>query len=211
MMIDFIGEDERDAVTELLNIAIGQAAASLSQLVEDEVCLSVPFVDFLSPAQAAERLEEETHGADSVAVRQHFEGRFYGDILLIFPERRSLDLVRHMLGDEVPLEQLTELEQEALLEVGNIILNACLGSLSNQLGLAVEGSLPVYVRGRGASILDTGEAKHHPGQEEMVMFLHVDFSLLRKDIHGYLAFVMDIVSARHFVEAVQAYVAARLG
>lgn len=210
-MIDIIGEDERDAVTELLNVAIGQAAASLSQLVEDEVRLSVPFVDFLSPAQAVERLEDETGGADSVAVRQHFEGHFYGDILLIFPERRSLDLVRHMLGDEVPLEQLTELEQEALLEVGNIILNACLGSLSNQLQLPVEGSLPVYVRGRGAHILELRAAKASPGQEEMVMFLHVDFSLLRKDIHGYLAFVMDIISARHFVDAVKAYVIARLG
>jgi len=207
-MIDFIGDDERDAVTELLNIAIGQAAASLSQLVEDEVRLSVPFVDFLTPSQAASRLEQETQGADSVAVRQHFEGLFYGDILLIFPEKRSLDLVRHMLGDQVPLEQLTELEQEALLEVGNIILNACLGSLANQLGLPVEGSLPTYVRGRGARILDLdGKAD----DDEMVMFLHVDFSLMTKDVHGYLAFVMDIVSARHFVDAVRAYVAERLG
>ncbi|MBC7908702.1 MAG: chemotaxis protein CheX [Rhodospirillaceae bacterium] len=209
-MIDFVGDAERDAVTELLNIAIGQAAASLSQLVEDEVRLSVPFVDFLTPSQAVTRLEEETQGADSVAVRQHFEGHFYGDILLIFPERRSLDLVRHMLGDQVPLEQLTELEQEALLEVGNIILNACLGSLANQLGLPVEGSLPTYVRGRGARILNLGEAKGLPGHEEMVMFLHVDFALLTKDVNGYLAFVMDIVSARHFVEAVQAYVAEQM-
>lgn len=209
-MIHFIGETERDAVTELLNIAIGHAAASLSQLVEDEVHLSVPFVDFLTPAQAAARLEDETQGADSVAVRQHFEGTFYGDILLIFPEKRSLDLVRHMLGDDVPLDQLTELEQEALLEVGNIILNACLGSLANQLRMPVEGSLPVYVRGRGATILDQAGAKAQPDHEELVMFLHVDFSLLKKDVHGYLAFVMDIVSARHFVEAVQAYVAERL-
>jgi chemotaxis protein CheC len=209
-MITFIGDAERDAVTELLNIAIGQAAASLSQLVEDEVRLSVPFVDFLTPTQAAARLEEETQGADSVAVRQHFEGHFYGDILLIFPEKRSLDLVRHMLGDQVPLEQLTELEQEALLEVGNIILNACLGSLANQLGLPVEGSLPTYVRGRGARILNLGEDKGGPGHEEMVMFLHVDFSLLTKDVNGYLAFVMDIVSARHFVDAIKTYVTQQL-
>lgn len=210
-MIEFIGDIERDAVTEILNIAIGQAADSLSQLVEDEVRLSVPFVDFLTPSQAADRLQDETQGGDSVAVRQHFEGRFYGDILLIFPERKSLDLVRHMLGDQVPLDQLTELEQEALLEVGNIILNACLGSLSNQLGMPVESSLPAYVRGRGCKILDLGAPKAMAEGEELVMFLHVDFSLLRKDVHGYLAFVMDIISARHFVEAVNAYVTGRLG
>ncbi|MEW5727778.1 MAG: chemotaxis protein CheC [Pseudomonadota bacterium] len=209
-MIPFVGEVERDCVTEILNVAIGQAASSLSQLVEDEVRLSVPFVDFLSPSEAAARLERETQGSDSVAVRQRFQGRFYGDIMLIFPERKSLDLVRHMLGDQVPLDQLTELEQEALLEVGNIILNACLGSLANQLNMPVESSLPSYVRGRGAHILDLGAPKA-AAEEELVMFLHVDFSLLRKDVHGYLAFVMDIVSARHFVDAVSAYVNGRLG
>lgn len=212
-MNDFIGEIERDAVTEILNVAIGQAASSLSQLVEDEVRLSVPFVDFLTPEEAAERLGREGGSSESVAVRQHFEGLFYGDIMLIFPEQRSLDLVRQMLGDQVPLEQLTELEQEALLEVGNIILNACLGSLANQLAMPVESSLPVYVRGHGADILDLGGAKGDGREEseEMVMFLHVHFSLLRKDVHGYLAFVMDIVSARHFVDAVGVYVNGRIG
>lgn len=211
-MSEMLDDDQRDAVTELLNVAIGQVAAALSQLVEDEVRLSVPFVDFLSPIQAAGRLEAETQGADSVAVRQRFQGHFYGDILLIFPERRSLDLVRHMLGEDVPLEQLTELEQEALLEVGNIILNACLGSLSNQLGLAVEGSLPTYARGRGSAVLGLNlDDRHVAGVEELVMFLHVDFALLQRNINGYLAFVLDIASARNFIDAVQEYVTGRLG
>ncbi len=208
-MIESIGELERDAVTELINIAIGRAAASLSELVGDELRLSVPHLEFLTPDQAAERLEADTGGADTVAVRQRFDGRLSGDILLIFPERRSLDLVRSMLGAEVPLDQLTDLEQEALLEVGNIILNACLGSLANQLGLAVQSSLPIYVRGRGARILDSG-AERPAAASELVLFVHVDFAMLRNDINGYLAFVMDIAAARHFIDAVRGYVAERL-
>lgn len=208
-MTGFIGEIERDAVTEMINIAIGRAAASLSELVGDELRLSVPHLEFLTPERAAELLEVETGGADTVAVRQRFDGTLSGDILLIFPERRSLDLVRSMLGAAVPLDQLTELEQEALLEVGNIILNACLGSLANQLGLAVQSSLPVYVRGRGSRILDSGSARP-AAEHEMVLFVHVDFAMLKKDINGYLAFVMDIVAARHFIDAVNGYVAARL-
>jgi chemotaxis protein CheC len=196
-----IGAMERDAVTEILNIAIGQAASALSQLVEDEVRLSVPAIQFLTPSQANARLEAETGSDDSVAVRQSFSGSFSGDMLLIFPEPSSLDLVRSMLGDMVPLDSLTELEQEALLEVGNIILNACLGSLANQLGTAVESSLPTYIRARGGRIL--GGAGN--GDEELVMFLHVDFSLLAKNINGYLAFLMDIASARNFVAAINAY------
>ena len=59
-MTEILGASERDAVTEILNVAIGQAAASLSQMVEDEVTLSVPVVEFLSPAAAAARLDEAT-------------------------------------------------------------------------------------------------------------------------------------------------------
>ena len=209
-MSDFLSDVQRDAVTEIINIAIGQAASALSQLVEDEVRLSVPLVHFLTPEQAAVRLDEETGGGESVAVRQSFQGRFNGDILLIFPERRSLQLVRQMLGDDLPIDQLTDLEQEALMEVGNIILNACLGSLANQLGMGVESSLPAYVRGRGGRILDNGGPRP-VDSSEMVMFLHVDFAVKSKDVHGYLAFVMDIVSAHHFVDAVHAYVMAQVG
>ncbi|CAA7624947.1 Chemotaxis protein, CheC family [Magnetospirillum sp. LM-5] len=213
-MTFLIGDLERDAITELLNIAIGQAAAGLSQLVEDEVRLSVPFVDFLTPDQAARRLDIETKGGDAVAVRQHFNGPFAGDILLLFPERRSLDLVRHMLGDEVPLSQLTELEQEALQEVGNIILNGCLGSLANQLNMRVESSLPTYLRGPGSRILaggGVGGARDAATDSQgLAMFLHVDFALLNKDIDGYLAFIMDIASAERFVDAVRAYLDGRI-
>ena len=38
------------------------------------------------------------------------------------------------------------------------------------------------------------------------MFLQVDFDLTTKGVQGYLAFVMDIISARHFSEAVETYV-----
>jgi len=199
-----ISELERDAITEMINVAVGRAAAALSELIGDEVRLSVPFLEFSNPVKAVGRLNNEMNGLDSVAVRQRFDGRINGDILLIFPERRSFDLVRSMLGDNVPLTQLTDLEQEALLEIGNIILNACLGSLANQLGVTLESSLPSYVRGTAARILGATPAATG---DELVLFLHVDFALMNRDISGYLVFFMDIVSARAFVEAVRNFVA----
>ncbi|RAU22852.1 chemotaxis protein CheC [Paramagnetospirillum kuznetsovii] len=201
-MTDFLRDIERDAVTEILNIAIGQAALALSQMVAGEVSLSVPSIEFLGPDEAADRLDQSTGRQVSVAIRQVFSSLFSGNILLIFPEARSLDLVRSILGDSVPMDSLTELEQEALLEVGNIILNACLGSLANQLGLSIESSLPSYVRGRGARILDTTQAA-----TELVMVLQVDFSVAKAGLCGYLAFVMDIASARQFSDAISAHLA----
>lgn len=198
-------ELQRDAVTELLNIAIGHAASALNEMVEEEVRLSVPFIDFVGRTEAAERLQKASPEDNrSIAVKQHFDGQFYGDVMLIFPERKSLDLVRSIMGDAVPLESMTELEQEALMEVGNVILNACLGSMANQLSQRIESSLPIYVRGNGRKILEVGDEADLP-RGDLVMFLHVDFALQKRDIYGYVAFVMDIASAQSFRDLIDEY------
>jgi chemotaxis protein CheC len=200
-----MSEIERGAVTDLLNVAVGNAAAALNDMVREEVRLSVPFIHFLDSRQAAARLEDEAHRNHSIAVKQQFRGPFFGEVMLIFPERKSLDLVRLIMGDAVPLDSMTELEQEALLEVGNVILNACLGSIAKQVGERIESSLPIYVRGTGEKILSAGGGG---GPGDIVMFLHVDFALDKRRIYGYVAFVMDVESSqsfkarlRHLVEA----------
>src|SRR6185369_4381833 len=84
-----------------------------------------------------------------VAVHQIFEGDITGRALLIFPETKSLELVRAVTGGELPLEDIIELEQEALAETGNIILNGCLATLANQLNRSLTISLPEILRGEG--------------------------------------------------------------
>ena len=59
-------------------------------------------------------------------------GPFSGRALLIFPEAQSLELVRSIVGAEHSLEDVIDLEQEALAETGNIILNACLATIANR-------------------------------------------------------------------------------
>jgi hypothetical protein len=76
---------------------------------------------------------EKGHSSKLVAVQQSFEGPFSGRALLIFPEAQSLELVRSIVGEEHSLEDVIDLEQEALAETGNIILNACLATIANVL------------------------------------------------------------------------------
>ena len=66
-----------------------------------------------------------------MGIHQVFEGEITGRALLIFPDTKSLELVRAVIGGELPLEEIIELEQEALAEIGNIILNGCLATIAN--------------------------------------------------------------------------------
>ena len=139
---------QQDVISELFNIGMGSAAASLSQMVGETVTLSVPSVEYLGQKMAVQRIQRIVGSQRVTGVKESFKGSFWGDALLIFPESRSSELVRALLKDEdLPLETITEMEQEALTEVGNIILNACLGSLANIFQQNLIYGLPQYTQG----------------------------------------------------------------
>jgi len=123
-------EIEQDALAEIANTGVSRAANSLRQMVGEQVFLSVPSVKIVT-RQTASKLVERDNSKRLVAVQQSFEGPFAGKALLIFPEAQSLELVRSIVGDEHSLEDVIDLEQEALAETGNIILNGCLATIAN--------------------------------------------------------------------------------
>ncbi|HUQ52747.1 MAG TPA: chemotaxis protein CheX, partial [Gammaproteobacteria bacterium] len=122
-------ELELDALTELVNLGVSRAAANLAVMVQEEVLLTVPKVELLT-RDAAIRTLGEREARSLVAVHQTFEGAIVGRALLIFPEANSLELVRAIVGSELSNEDIVELEQEALAETGNIILNSCLATIA---------------------------------------------------------------------------------
>ena len=158
-------ELERDALAELSNIAMAKAANSLRQMVQHEVLLSVPSVDILTGAAAA-NLVAKPDNPRLVAVRQDFAGAFCGRALLIFPETNSLELVRAVVGRPLALEDIVDLEDEALAETGNIILNSWVATIANLLKSALKMTLPIVIRGDGKHMFESATST-------LVLFLHI--------------------------------------
>jgi len=183
-----MSELELDALSELVNIGVSRAAASLRDMANEEVRLSVPSVSVLSAQEAAKLLGAREKG-NLVAIHQAFAGDFRGRALLIFPETNSLELVRAVSGSDLPLEDIIDLEQEALGETGNIILNGCLGTIGNLLHRSLTVSLPEVLRGQGEEIFNlAGNLR----EGDVVLFLFIDFSLKKSAVRGYIAMLMDL-------------------
>ena len=193
-------EIEQDALAEIANMGVSRAAHSLRQMVGEQVLLSVPSVKIVT-RQAASKLVERNSSKRLVAVQQSFEGPFAGKALLIFPEAQSLELVRSIVGDEHSLEDVIDLEQEALAETGNIILNGCLATIANMLHRTMRVSLPSIVRGDGATLFETSVAVR-----QFVLFLYIDFSIRKRDVRGFIALLMDLPSIDALKEIVNEYV-----
>ena len=181
-------ELERDALGEVSNVAMARAANSLRQMVRHEVLLAVPSVEILSP-EAASRIVGKPDNPKLVAVRQDFSGAFAGRALLIFPEANSLELVRAVVGRDLPLEDIVDLEDEALAETGNIILNSWMATIANLLKRALKVSLPTVVRGDSRHMFEAVTAS-----TQLILFLHIRFEIRQKEIRGYVALLMDISS-----------------
>lgn len=193
-----LGELERDALTELSNIAMGKAANSLRQMIQHEVLLAVPSVEILTN-QAASELVAKPDNPKLVAVRQDFQGAFSGRALLIFPERNSLELIRAVVGGQLPLEDIVDLEDEALAETGNIILNSWIATIANLLKSALKMSLPIVIRGDSQQMFESAASV-------FVLFLHIKFDIRHKEIHGYVALLMDIPSLDELRTLIARYV-----
>ena len=183
-----LGELERDALTEIVNIGVSRAAANLRKMVGDQVSLSVPSIEVVTQRRAA-RLISEREISQLVAIRQDFTGAFSGRALLIFPETNSLELVRAVTGDELTAEEVLEMEHEALAETGNVILNSCLATMANMLRRSLTMTIPEVLRGDGALMFDIRDDMPSDG---LVLFLYIDFAVRRRDIRGYIAVLMDL-------------------
>ena len=186
-----LDELERDALTEVVNIGVSRAAASLRKMVGHQVLLSVPSVEIVT-YKAAAALIGQREDEELVAIRQDFEGAFSGRALLIFPETKSMELVRAVVGDSVAVEDLPDLETEALAETGNVILNNCLGTMGNMLQRSLKMSLPSVIRGSGAELF--ARDTNPENEPNLVLFLYINFSIRERNIRGYIAMLMDLPS-----------------
>jgi chemotaxis protein CheC len=200
-----ISDLERDAVAEIANIAVGRAAASLRQIVGHEILMSVPSVDILS-REAAARVVAKPGAKTFVAVCQSFDGPFSGRALLIFPEANSLALVQAILGRELPVQDIVEIEDEALAETGNIILNNFVATMANVFKRGLKMSLPSVMRGAGPDLFERPAA-----EDDLVLFLYINFEISQKEIRGYLALVMDLPSLETLQGLVRDYLATVAG
>lgn len=198
-----ISELQRDALAEMFNIGVGRAASSLSQIVNEEILLTAPEVGLLKPDAAAELVLGSVTKKFS-AVSQTFSGPFEANAVLVFPENNALEIIRMMIGEHITLEELTEIEQEAMSEVGNIILNATLSSLADMFGVELQGSLPTHCFGDVRSVL-----LDNCDNEQLILVIRVNLIISKQHIEGHILFLLSVNSFKNLMECLDRYLASQ--
>ncbi len=194
-----IDDRQKDAITEVINIAFGRAADSLSQITGQRVLLEVPKISILPISQLVEALSEYVKG-ELVTIHQIFTGTVSGDAMLLLDYQSALELNNLLSEETLKIERITGSARDILTEVGNIILNACLGTFSNLLHFKILFSVPRLQ----LSELDTMMNSIVIGQEEIryAMVVTAKFRVKDNEVGGYMIIVLGVASLDVLINAI---------
>ena len=191
---------QQDALIELINIGFGRAAAALSKLTGHRVQLEVPQVVMCPIEEMADRLRPML--ADEIAtVHQIFSGPVNGDALLVL-DQHSAAILKELLTDEpaLPLE-IDRSAREVVTEIGNIVLNACLGTFGNLLKVQVSFSVPHLTLDTLESVV--GSVAIDRQGLRYALIIHSSFRLRNSSLTGYLVIVLGVASIERLIHALE--------
>jgi CheY-like chemotaxis protein len=196
-----IGQDELDALSEIVNVGMGQAAASLAKMLETFLEISVPV------PQSLEQFLESQQRAGTVdstlVVQQAFTGDLRGEVLAVFDEKQMHEL-RDLLEE---LGHRGSTDHELVLEMSNTLIGAAITSIAKQLAGTVRFSRP-SILGRGPSVLRdlcrSPEAATH-------LVISIGISIEGRVFSVTLLIVLPLKARERLHQALEAFLKATFG
>jgi chemotaxis protein CheC len=191
---------QHDALVELLNIGFGRAGASLSSLTGHRVLLEVPHV-VIHPVDQLNATLGLFMTGDVASVHQTFGGPVGGDAMLLLDPVAATTL-KELLTNEPALPlTLDTSAREVLTEVGNILLNACLGTFGNLLNVPISFSVPdidiASLRAIVDRMIGIGDSFRY------ALVVTAGFRLRDAEVTGYVVIVLTVQSLTRLLVAVE--------
>jgi chemotaxis protein CheC len=192
--------DQKDAVTEVVNIAFSRTAAALSELTGNRVELTVPEVSAHPIVGLLPALSRFVSG-DVATVHQIFGGPVSGDAFLLLDVAGASRLVDLLTDAGAPTKQMGSSAREVLAEVGNILLNACLGVFGDLLQVRFTFAVPrLHLETLGSMlnslVIDRDELRH-------ALLVGTRFQLRASEVTGCMVLVLGVSSLERFVQAIE--------
>ena len=195
-------EEQRDALQEIANLAMGQAATRLARLLDTFIELSVPRVRVVRAEDAAQTLREMT-GIDesAMAVRQGFRSDIKGEALVICRSSGVGNLCA-LVNDPYIRSSYEKVSQaELMFDVANVLTGACVSCILDQLDRTPIFSPPGLL-GEKISLDDVFQADMLAWK--FALLLEVNFALEDQTFRAHLVMLMAEDSIRRMNDALSA-------
>jgi chemotaxis protein CheC len=187
---------QKDILTELVNIGYARAAGALSDLTGHRITLAVPDVKIYPIDRITPLLQEVVEG-EVTCVNQLFGGDICGNAALLFDTPAAL-ILTELLTNRPRAKVIDDTGREVLTEVGNILLNACLGTFGNLLKTGIKFTVPELKVDQVAKVLRS--FRIHDKYFDNAMMIRTRFYIRASNVSGFLVILMSVTSLKHLVE-----------
>jgi chemotaxis protein CheC len=181
--------DDVDAIRELINIGVGRAAGMLNDITGCAITLNVPSIRIVDFADLPDGNDKEKDPALST-VSLNFRGPMSGLAALVFPPESAAHLVMLMTKETEEAGEMDAIRIETLKEVGNIIINAVMGSIANVLSQHLSYSLPTYQELGMGSLASSIHAR----VDDRLVIANAHFRIEETPIDGNILLILELGS-----------------
>lgn len=183
---------DHDALTELFNIGLHRAAASLSELTGQRIEVELPRLWVCPIDETHLRLRELIEG-ELATVHQIFMGSVTGDAILVLEYEAASRLAALLTQGDVAADgRLDQSAREVLTEVGNVILSSCLSAFGDMLHVSVTFSVPrIHVESLEVMLRSL---KVESDELHYTLLAATRFRLTEGEVGGYLLIAVGIAS-----------------
>lgn len=195
-------ERQADALSELINISFARTGAALSELTGHRVLLDPPEVSVYRTQELRAALAKFVPG-DVASIHQVFAGPVAGDALLLLNYEGAVQLTDLLTDEHKPSAFLDESAREVLTEVGNILLNACLGMFGNLLNVHVTFSVPrLHLETLEELLVSITSNK---SEMHYALVVYTAFQIRDSSVKGFLVIVLSVASLDRLIQEVDAW------
>jgi chemotaxis protein CheC len=188
-----ITEEQLDALQEFINIGIGRSAGMLNEMLDAPIQLSVPVLQVFDGSALRKEL------AYRLDKHRCFAGSFSGSAELLFSTESASALVALLTGEDRDSPDLDSVKIGTLTEVGNIVINGVLGSLSNLLKQHMSYALPTYYEGTIEQLLSSN---HLFNLDTVFLLAQARFEIKQLEIVGEIILIFEVTSFSELLKCV---------
>jgi chemotaxis protein CheC len=197
--MDYLTCEQLDALQEIVNIGIGRSAAMLNEMVDARIVLEVPTIKLLSADQLWQVMLNRFNSQSISAVRLSFSGSLSGTAELMFPTDSASVLVAVLTGEDLDSPDLDAVKIGTLSEIGNIVINGVIGSISNILNERMEYKIPSYCEDTIENLL---LSERNMTEDVLFILAQARFAIEQLEIVGDIILIFEMKTFDNLLKAI---------
>lgn len=187
-------QEHQDILCELVNIGAGKAGQMLNQMFSSHIILTIPIIESFVAGANVNLGKIVASDVQNYSIEMDFNGDDLRGCAMLLFKNDQVDILADALIS-IPYDDVSRkpLVISVLSEIGNIVINALMGSISNFVKTNIDYSVPKCTVNVGSEILK--ERYEKPGT---LIMARTFFELERLKVEGQsIIFLSDCGFIQH--------------